>query len=456
MLDILNLTTCLSGLLSSTQIACLKEFITAFYLTTYATTTRSLSRYTGYSLRSLFRFLSSDYDWTVLRIRIFMYNCYNPNMVWILVADETVEGKSRSRTFGIDWYYSSIAGKTIKSISFFGISLVRVDTGTSFFLGVEQVFYNSADRLRIAQQKKDKQARSKRSKEAAAKGEKLSKGRKAGTKNKPKEEKENDTASFRIFKILFLKVIETLRSICKGINVRHMVLDNAYATADYASLLLEKGIYMVSKFKNNVKLVLPYVGEQKGKRKKVYGDKLDTNNPGDTYLYKTETIDGYETRYYQLKVYASGIFGAQLINVVIIITKRLRDGKESKTILFSNDLELAADDLVTYYKLRFQIEFDFRDAKQHFGLSDFKNYKQKNLTNFVNLSFTMCLVSKIHLEHYRTKLNIPKLGIIDFKAIMKARFYAKNMIKLFQNAPNPILYDQIAEEYMPDDLIHAA
>jgi putative transposase len=42
------------------------------------------------------------------------------------------------------------------------------------------------------------------------------------------------------------------------------------------------------------------------------------------------------------------------------------------TFFFSNDLMIQADILLDYYSLRFQIEFDFRDAKQHFGLSDFK------------------------------------------------------------------------------------
>jgi hypothetical protein len=49
--------------------------------------------------------------------------------------------------------------------------------------------------------------------------------------------------------------------------------------------------------------------------------------------------------------------------------------------------------LINYY-LRFLIEFDFREARQHFGFSNFKNYQEKNLTNFVKLNLRMCLVSK--------------------------------------------------------------
>jgi putative transposase len=36
-------------------------------------------------------------------------------------------------------------------------------------------------------------------------------------------------------------------------------------------------------------------------------------------------------------------------------------------------LNLTAAQIVDYYSLRFQIEFNFRDAKQHWGLEDFMN-----------------------------------------------------------------------------------
>lgn len=43
-------------------------------------------------------------------------------------------------------------------------------------------------------------------------------------------------------------------------------------------------------------------------------------------------------------------------------------------------------------------QFDYRDAKQFYGLSDFKNYKQTKVTNAVNLSFTMTMLGKLLIE----------------------------------------------------------
>ena len=63
-------------------------------------------------------------------------------------------------------------------------------------------------------------------------------------------------------------------------------------------------------------------------------------------------------------------------------------------ILFSSDLELAQDTLIDYYSLRFQIEFNFRDAKQFWGLEDFMNVSPTAVTNAANLSLFMVDVSK--------------------------------------------------------------
>jgi putative transposase len=58
----------------------------------------------------------------------------------------------------------------------------------------------------------------------------------------------------------------------------------------------------------------------------------------------------------------------------------------------SSDLALAAAQLVEYYLLRFQIEFNFSDAKQHFGLEDFMNVTPTMVNNAANLA--MCMVSE--------------------------------------------------------------
>ena len=55
----------------------------------------------------------------------------------------------------------------------------------------------------------------------------------------------------------------------------------------------------------------------------------------------------------------------QPLNVVIIAKVNRTTQARAHVILFSSDLALASDTLIDYYRLRFQIEFTFRDAQQY-------------------------------------------------------------------------------------------
>ena len=54
--------------------------------------------------------------------------------------------------------------------------------------------------------------------------------------------------------------------------------------------------------------------------------------------------------------------------------------------LFSTDLELCPDKLFRLYRSRFQIEFLFRDAKQHLGLTDGQIRSENGVHHHCNLS----------------------------------------------------------------------
>lgn len=83
-------------------------------------------------------------------------------------------------------------------------------------------------------------------------------------------------------------------------------------------------------------------------------------------------------------------------------------------ILFSTDLELSCQKLYDYYALRFQIEFNFRDAKQYWGLDDFMNIKKEEVTNVANLSFFIVNFSAVPLRQYRK--NNPEFSVLDLKS----------------------------------------
>ena len=87
---------------------------------------------------------------------------------------------------------------------------------------------------------------------------------------------------------------------------------------------------------------------------------------------KETTVEGHsETRLYQMQVLHKEF--AQPLNVLIIAKTNLRTQARAHVVLFSSDLALAYAPLVDYDGRRFQIDFNFRDAKQYWGLEDFMN-----------------------------------------------------------------------------------
>ena len=58
--------------------------------------------------------------------------------------------------------------------------------------------------------------------------------------------------------------------------------------------------------------------------------------------------------------------------------------------------------MIDYYRLRFQLEFNFRDAKQYWGLEDFMSVKERPVYNSANLAMFMVNVSQALIRPMRT------------------------------------------------------
>jgi putative transposase len=450
MLPVTKITSVLSSVLSATKIKQLAGIITGILCVRYEVTTRGIARYQSYSLRSLFRFLAEDINWEELRIIIFKSFVFSENKHFIAAIDEVVEGKSRQNSYGIGTFYSSIAKKPINGICFFALTLIDVSKRCSYMMSIEQVVFNEEDRKRNALKK----AKKKEAKERISSGITLAKGRKKGTKNTVKTE--NNTASYRTFKAMWNKTISLIIKLIPNIKISHLVADSAYGTLDYLNLAKEWASFLISKLSVNTALYEISSEEKQGKgRPKMYANKIDLQNLDNSFLKKTEDNADYQEKTYQFKAYSKSIKGV-VLNVVVVITSRKSDSKKSTNIWFTNDPTLSFETLLDYYSLRFLIEFEFRDAKQHFGLSDFKNYKQTNLGNFANLSFLMCLISKILLQHYQQELGLKKLSVLDLKILFNARHTAKNILKLTQNNPKTIFNDDFCSQFVPKELINAA
>ena len=199
--------------------------------------------------------------------------------------------------------------------------------------------------------------------------------------------------------------------------------------------------------------VLPYTGPYAGRGpRRKYGHKVAYDHLPVQYLKETTVEGPIETRLYQMQVLHKEF--AHPLNVVIIAKTNLRTQASAHVVLFSSDLALAYAPLVDYDGLRFQIEFNFRDAKQYWGLEDFMNVTPTGVTNAANLSLFMvnvayCLRADGHSRD-------PDYSVLDLKADCRGYKYVEETIKMLPEKPEPVLLAKILTQVASLGRIHAA
>jgi putative transposase len=142
------------------------------------------------------------------------------------------------------------------------------------------------------------------------------------------------------------------------------------------------------------------------------------------------------------------------LNVVILLKTNLDTQAQAHVILFSTDLELSYDKLIQFYSLRFQIEFNFRDAKQYWGLEDFMNIEKTAVTNAADLAFLMVNLAQILMRRFQQ--TNPDFSILDLKAHYHGYRYAVETIKLLPEKPEANLLSDIFEQIARLGMIHPA
>jgi putative transposase len=285
--------------------------------------------------------------------------------------------------------------------------------------------------LKEAAQQPDQKATGQKDKKSARK-----KGRPAGSLNKNRREVELKPYLIRI-QTMLKKLLSLVGLDLKAV---YCVLDGAFGHNPALQMVGQCSLHLISKLRTDAALYFPYIGPQKKRgAPKKYGQKLDYAHLPDQYLKETTVVDGIQTTIYQMTMWHK-LFPDQL-NVVIIHKINLKTQAWAHVVLFSSDLNLAYEQLIDYYRLRFQIEFNFRDAKQFWGLEDFMNVNQIPVYNAANLAMFMVNLAQVLLGHFRP--TCPTFSVNDLKAYFRGRKYVAETLKLLPQRPEPIFIDQI-------------
>ncbi|MDZ7880229.1 MAG: transposase [Saprospiraceae bacterium] len=417
-----SLILSLSRLIPSANIGHFLSIVEGIYsISSGGVTQLNISRYSSISYRSVQRFMSLSISWYQLLIRMLVVHLSNYRGVYLLVIDETVEDKAGKQTDKIGYFFSSKLGKVIKSVSFGVLSLVAVDKRKSYVVDFTQL---SQDASKTAENKAKKvlkakkKAQKKKDKAAGKLTETRPPGRPVGSKNKVKTKVESESS--RALTLLLTRVLPFLASVL--IHPTYLVGDGAYGNLTYCLLAGEQNLFLISKLNCTSVLFYP---PKAGTRQRIYGDKVDFTQLQDHQIDEKEEDDCIFT-FFQIKKVRTRNIG-QFINVVIIRCYHKKSKKTGFILLFSTDLTLEGMTLVDYYALRFQIEFNFRDAKQYFGLSDFKSIKPTQMNNAVGLSFFMVNLSAILIDNMKEQSDFKFLSILDLKTCFRAIFFSKHL-----------------------------
>ncbi len=442
-MDIVALCQCLRPHVSATTLRQWSRIVAALLVMTGRVTMLGISRWAGPggSYRTVQRFFSHALPWAVLFWVFFRQHLYCADEVYLLVGDEVVATKAGKQTHGLDRFFSSLYGKPVPGLAFFALSLVSLQQRRAFPLRVEQVVRSEAEK---AASKAKAAAKKSQGPQAPRR-----RGRPPGSTNQPKA---RATLTPELTRITAM-IDALLHLTARVVPLTYLVLDGHFGNHNALDMAEQANLHLISKLRCDAALYFPYTGPYAGRGPhRKYGDKVDYTNLPVSALQETMVEGHMQTGIYQMQLLHKEF--PQPLNVVIIVKTNLRTQARAHVVLFSSDLTLAYAPLVDYYGLRFQIEFNFRDAKQYWGLEDFMNVTPPGVTNAANLSLFMVNVA------YRLRADRhPRdaaYSVLDLKADCRGYKYVEETIKLLPEKPEPILLAKILNRVASLGRIHAA
>ncbi len=181
-------------------------------------------------------------------------------------------------------------------------------------------------------------------------------------------------------------------------EVVYWVGDGYYAKAKVFDTVTRHGKHLITKLRSDANLRFVIAPE---KRRGRYGDKV-----------RFSDFEAFDSHFDAVGVLEDlphiGIYTAHVNSehfkrdLRLVVLYNQRDG--SYVVLCSTDLDQPAEEVVLYYRLRYQLEFVIRDAKQFAGLTHCQARSQEKLDFHLNM--TLAAVNLARLLSQRAGLSL--------------------------------------------------
>jgi hypothetical protein len=208
---------------------------------------------------------------------------------------------------------------------------------------------------------------------------------------------------------------------------KYVVVDAYFSKYPFVEAFAKVGFVIISRLRDDSDLQYLFVAEQKkGRgRKRKYDGKIDFENLNMNHAILVSEVE--QERIYAFKAYSKSL--KSNMNLVLVYTKNAKDNWKHK-IYCSTDLDQKWDEILKMYRLRFQIEFLYRDAKQFTGLNHCEARSRNKLNFHWNMSLTAINVAKVCHWLPKKNKNIKEQLVFSMSDI-KAQYSNELLLNLF-------------------------
>lgn len=215
---------------------------------------------------------------------------------------------------------------------------------------------------------------------------------------------------------------------------QYLAVDAFFSKKSFVDAACESGLHVITRLRDDAVLHYAPPPKKEGRkgRPKKYGDRFSAREPHSEQLPCIAERQGQ--RIYGGMAYVKSL--KRLVKIAIVHQLKEDDQIKSVKIFISTDLDFPAQDIAPYYKSRFQIEFLYRDAKQHTGLEDTQSRHPEALEYHFNMSLTAVSVAKA-LHHLSIEKNQRgSFSMADIKTQYFNELILNRVFEVFANVPN--------------------
>jgi hypothetical protein len=215
-----------------------------------------------------------------------------------------------------------------------------------------------------------------------------------------------------------------------------IVVDAWFYKADYINTCIANGFECITRMRDDANLQYIYKGQQKGGkgRPKKYDGKVNLQKIDRRRFKCVESTD-------ELRIYECTLYSVMLqSNVKVAFVEFLNKSGEvqSSKIFMSTNLDRDAKTLVKYYRARYQMEFNFRDAKQYTGLTHCQARDKDKLDFHFNASLTSVNIAKAISRQGTNKDQPISISIEDIKTELSNKLLLDLFLSNFEFTPHLI------------------